>query len=392
MSEKINELINEIFKRIYPIGSIYVSNNNTNPSTLFGGNWIQIKDTFLLGAGDTYSNGATGGEATHTLTFSEMPSHNHSSTGYNWGWGWSDATESVQKSVQGGYWGSNALTTTSNRYETSSTGGSNGTTQPHNNMPPYLAVYVWKRVPDITYNSIVLSSTKSILSYVGGEKTTLTAQLMNGQVADTTSGVNITFKQGSTLLGTAQTDNTGLATLTNGYTSTGAGDVTITAECGSLTQTHSIEDCIFYSTSESTCTNNSYITIADLSNITLPSKFILSMDYKTNGETRCGLFSKNNFSGNPNYSIFIGSPNGSSSWYYGGRSTSTQVTDVSGSPTSYTTYTIVRNGNTFQYNRTGSSTYSKSFTWFNNYSYVIGMMGWGTNKQSYAKNIKLKKL
>ena len=65
---------------VYPIGSIYWSSNNTNPGTLFGGTWVQIKDRFILTAGDSYSNGATGGAATVTLTVSNMPSHTHSFT------------------------------------------------------------------------------------------------------------------------------------------------------------------------------------------------------------------------------------------------------------------------------------------------------------------------
>lgn len=73
---------------IYPVGAIYMSVNNTNPSTLFGGTWEQIKDKFILSAGDTYSGGATGGSSSqkftpsgsvenHTLTTSELPKHTH---------------------------------------------------------------------------------------------------------------------------------------------------------------------------------------------------------------------------------------------------------------------------------------------------------------------------
>ena len=65
---------------VYPVGSIYWSSKNINPGTLFGGTWVQIKDRFILAAGDSYSNGATGGAATVTLTVSNMPSHSHSFT------------------------------------------------------------------------------------------------------------------------------------------------------------------------------------------------------------------------------------------------------------------------------------------------------------------------
>lgn len=67
-----------ILKAVYPVGSIYMSMTDTNPNVLFGfGTWEQVKDRFLLSAGDTYKAGNTGGEATHSLTVDEMPSHKH---------------------------------------------------------------------------------------------------------------------------------------------------------------------------------------------------------------------------------------------------------------------------------------------------------------------------
>ena len=56
-----------LLNAMYPIGSIYMSVNETDPSTIFGGQWEQVKDKFLLACGDTYQNGTTGGEATHIL-------------------------------------------------------------------------------------------------------------------------------------------------------------------------------------------------------------------------------------------------------------------------------------------------------------------------------------
>lgn len=65
----------------YPIGSIYWSSNSTDPASLFGGTWVQIKDRFVLACGDTYSTtGATGGASSVTLSVSNMPSHNHTFT------------------------------------------------------------------------------------------------------------------------------------------------------------------------------------------------------------------------------------------------------------------------------------------------------------------------
>ena len=71
----------KLMKLIYPVGSLYWSSKSTNPSSLFGGTWVQIKDRFILACGDTYTSvGATGGASSVTLTVSNMPSHTHSFT------------------------------------------------------------------------------------------------------------------------------------------------------------------------------------------------------------------------------------------------------------------------------------------------------------------------
>ena len=103
------------------------------------------------------------------------------------------------------------------------------------------------------YSKIVASSDKSILSYADSEKATLYAQLKDSSDNDVAlSGVTITFSDGTNTLGTASTDGTGLATLTNGYTSAGAGDISISATDGSLvSETYAIEDCKFYDVSSS---------------------------------------------------------------------------------------------------------------------------------------------
>ena len=114
----------------YPVGSIYMSVNSANPSTLFGGTWVALEGRFLLGADSTYTVNSTGGEATHTLTVDEMPSHNHTvPRGGN----------SFGTSVHGYTSTGTLFTSTDSRM--SSTGGG----QAHNNMPPYLVVYMWKR-------------------------------------------------------------------------------------------------------------------------------------------------------------------------------------------------------------------------------------------------------
>lgn len=128
--------------KIWPIGSVYISVNSTDPSNLFGGKWEQLKDRFLLGCG-TKTNGTTGGEENHTLTLAESPSHNHREL--YWGNG-SSYQFGVNRKAGGGMWGFDYWSTSSNcsqaNFYTNYVGGG----QAHNNMPPYLAVYMWKRV------------------------------------------------------------------------------------------------------------------------------------------------------------------------------------------------------------------------------------------------------
>lgn len=129
---------------IYPIGSIYLSVNSTSPASLFGGTWEQIKDRFLLAAGDAYSAGLTGGEANHTLTENEMPSHKHGINTDLDGYGGVSPTGNYIKmkdnSAVNGYTSDTGVAY--NGWGTSAAGGGAS----HNNMPPYLTVYMWKRV------------------------------------------------------------------------------------------------------------------------------------------------------------------------------------------------------------------------------------------------------
>ena len=125
--------VSQFVDMIYPVGSIYMSVVSTSPATLFGGTWEQLQDRFLLAAGSTYSAGSTGGEATHTLTVDEIPSHTHEVT---------RITSSSGGSTGTGYGREQkAKTQRDHAYGPYPTGGG----QSHNNMPPYLAVYTWKR-------------------------------------------------------------------------------------------------------------------------------------------------------------------------------------------------------------------------------------------------------
>lgn len=131
----------------YPIGSIYMSTDTTNPQSRFTGTyWLPIYNRFLLGAGDTYKAGTMGGEATHTLTRSEIPSHYHDE--YLGNDGGSDSAPS-------GYSGWPNIAYTSNKtwWATGSKTSAAGGDGAHNNMPPYLAVYMWRRVTHQEYEA-----------------------------------------------------------------------------------------------------------------------------------------------------------------------------------------------------------------------------------------------
>ena len=125
-----------LWEHIYPVGAIYMSANATDPAQLFGGIWEQLKDRFLLAAGDVYGAGSRGGEAEHTLTVDEIPSHEHNVPVY-----WKGASGNSGVNVQG-MESSDPRQYTGWTNNTDATGGG----EPHNNMPPYLAVYMWKRI------------------------------------------------------------------------------------------------------------------------------------------------------------------------------------------------------------------------------------------------------
>lgn len=131
----------------YPIGSIYMSTDTTNPQSRFTGTyWLPIYNRFLLGAGDTYKAGTMGGEATHTLTRSEIPNHYHDEYLGNDG-----GPDSAPSGYSG--WPNIAYTSKKTWWATGSKTSPAGGDGAHNNMPPYLAVYMWRRVTHQEYEA-----------------------------------------------------------------------------------------------------------------------------------------------------------------------------------------------------------------------------------------------
>ena len=142
---KLSTLLNLVF----PICSTYVTQTNTNPSTILGfGTWERVKGKVLVGLDedDTDFNtiGKIGGEKEHTLTVDEMPSHLHgeqtiSEYGYTYPLvsdnGEGDSKNGLSPSIS-------SSEVTKKQVLTDSAGGD----QPHNNLQPYQVVgYMWKR-------------------------------------------------------------------------------------------------------------------------------------------------------------------------------------------------------------------------------------------------------
>ena len=156
----------DTMKKIYPVGSIYISTVSTNPSELFGfGTWEAMPaGRVLLAQGkvetENYTHnfvaGETGGEFVHQLTVGEIPSHNHTGSintagehthsltlkalwgdGNGSGNGWAGDTRDGGSRT-------NTFSTVGNHTHTV-TINSTGSGQPHNNLQPYISVYMWKR-------------------------------------------------------------------------------------------------------------------------------------------------------------------------------------------------------------------------------------------------------
>jgi microcystin-dependent protein len=208
MSEKkciVSVEMRTIIDTIYPIGAYFWSSEDKDPSNFLGGTWEQVKDKFILAAGDSYAAGSTGGEADHKLTTDEMPVHSHglnnhthgipslsgsaatagwhnhwvgatdndgvisvSGTQLQWdpsafadgntkgvggirAWANESGRETIRVHINGHSTDGNGNHTHSVSTNTSTTLGNSGNTTnigsgaAHNNMPPYITAYCWHR-------------------------------------------------------------------------------------------------------------------------------------------------------------------------------------------------------------------------------------------------------
>ncbi len=148
----INNLHYEVGEIAYPVGSIYMSVNAVNPGAMFGGTWERIQDRFLLAAGPSYDAGSAGGSAdasviahTHTVTGTAASNgaHTHSMNKL-----WSDGTGSdsaYMKTSKRALATRNTASAGVHTHSVTGTAASTGVAAAGKNMPPYFAVYVWKR-------------------------------------------------------------------------------------------------------------------------------------------------------------------------------------------------------------------------------------------------------
>lgn len=124
--------VERLLIRVYPVGSIYISVSNISPASLFGGTWEKLTNRFLVGAGDQYSVGQMGGADTVALQVENLPEHRHSIS-FN---------VFYRQTVASGGGVRNVVKEGTGVTES----GSTGSGAAHENRPPYLAVYMWKRV------------------------------------------------------------------------------------------------------------------------------------------------------------------------------------------------------------------------------------------------------
>lgn len=117
----------------YEVGDVYITfNPDSDPAKRFGGTWEKVEEAFLFGASENYAVGTTGGEKEVTLTIEQMPNHGH---------GLDHSIESYGQIGPTAIANGNGNSITGYYYYAHSDGGD----QPHNNMPPYIAVYIWRR-------------------------------------------------------------------------------------------------------------------------------------------------------------------------------------------------------------------------------------------------------
>lgn len=157
--EMVQDIINgttplkpSAMREAFPVGTILQRTDNVSPAEICGGTWTRIAGRFLLGIAGGGALGELGGEASHILTVSEMPSHKHSVTIDSGGShshtlaAFSDATGTAGGKYESWRGGSGLSTGSGGSHSHSGSIGYTGGGNAHNNMPPYVGVSIWKRI------------------------------------------------------------------------------------------------------------------------------------------------------------------------------------------------------------------------------------------------------
>ena len=135
----LQHVIKKFRDTFYPVGSIFISTNSTSPAQLIGGTWTKFSQgRTLVGASDTDSDftiGKTGGEKTHTLSIDEMPNHRHNIDAWQPSY---NTTMFDQVKM--------ALANTYDPWRAKQWTSAAGNNRPHNNLQPYISVWIWQRV------------------------------------------------------------------------------------------------------------------------------------------------------------------------------------------------------------------------------------------------------
>ena len=249
----------------------------------------------------------------------------------------------------------------------------------------------------VTVGSVSLAeaSSKSAISYYHTESATLSATVLDDE-DNVAVGQTVEFFKGSTSLGTATTNSSGVAT--KSYASTGSGDVSFTATCNEVTSSSlTLEDCYYYSPTEISYTSSGTVVetkICDIFDIN-GQNFILEFDIKNGSQSgggwNIGATAQYSPPSTANYRIYIGTDTGK---FVINNRTNSSSSSSTGSFSSNTYYhmKLTKSGTTFTgyYGDNNTSIASKTASWLSSYTdWCIYWINWGST--NYVKNIKLKK-
>lgn len=178
--------------RKYPLGMIVGFDTDIDPNEAYGGVWERIKGRFIWGVDDNETVGVTGGEKTHALTVAELAAHRHGKIYYadsGKTFGLADTGTSPTSAWALEYAGAD------NHPGDSLNTGETGGGEPHNNMPPYYAVYLWRKTanaagedPTVTEYEIITKETSAAIEQAKKDVTDITNTACSNALRGSVSG------------------------------------------------------------------------------------------------------------------------------------------------------------------------------------------------------------